>query len=245
MQEYMKNLLLTKIRLSAYFWLFYVMFFFLSLSLPRVKFNSGALTLFSVNSFLYGFYIAPILGAQKARIEELHKIVRSEANALFSIMLRFKNLPAGFRTELQDMVKHYVDVKLKSQKADGGEKEYEALIGYCLEYKGEHQPIVDKTLDALVANQQNRTNFSMQFNNRVYANEWQIMAILFAITLGFVLLIDIGNVPILHIVRALLCTGLSMLILILVKLSTLTHKKAKQMWVPLKKLRETRFYRID
>lgn len=241
----MKQFLLVKVRLSVYFWIFYIIYFGLSIALPHIKFDSGALTLFSVNSFLYGFYIAPILSAQKARIEDLHKIVRSEANALFSIMLRFKNLPDDLRSELQGMVKRYVDVKLRAKKADGAEKEYEALIGYCLNYKGEYQTVIDKTLDGLVANQQNRTNFAMQINNKVYANEWQIMAILFAITLGFILMIDISTTPLLHVVRALLCTGLSMLILILVKLGTLTHKKAKQMWVPLKKLRDTRFYRID
>lgn len=85
----------------------------------------------------------------------------------------------------------------------------------------------------------------MQYANKVFANEWHIMAILFSITLGFILLIDIGDNDALHIVRALLCTGLTMLILILLKLSTLTHKKANQMWDPLKKLRDTDFYRID
>lgn len=241
----MRKFFLVNIRLSTYFWIFFLLFVSLSVFLPGRKFDSGALTLFSVNSFLYGFYIAPILGAQKARIEELHRIVRSEANALFSIMLRFKNLPDKLRSELQEMIISYVQVKLRTKKASSGENEYEALIGYCLRYKGEHQPIIDKTLDSLVTNQQNRTNFAMQVNNKVYANEWQIMSILFSITLGFILLIDIADTPVLHIVRALLCTGLSMLILILVKLGTLTHKKANQMWDPLKKLRDTRFYRID
>jgi hypothetical protein len=241
----MMNFLLVKIRLSTWFWIFCILYVSLSVLLPGVKFDSGALTLFSVNSFLYGFYIAPILGAQKARIEDLHRIVRAEANALFSIMLRFKTLPVKLRTELQNLVNDYVNVKLKTKEAAGAEKEYEALISYCLNYKGEHQPIIDKTLDSLVTNQQNRTNFAMQINNKVYANEWQIMSILFSITLGFILLVDIGDATVLHVVRALLCTGLSMLILILVKLSTLTHKKAKQMWDPLKKLRDTRFYRID
>jgi len=36
-----------------------------------------------------------------------------------------------------------------------------------------------------------------------------------------------------------------MLIVNLVKLNTLTHKKAKQMWGPLQKLIDTDFYRID
>ena len=96
-----------------------------------------------------------------------------------------------------------------------------------------------------MANQKNRTDFTMQAGNKVYANEWHIMAILFTITLGFILSINVANILILHIVRALLCTGLTMLILILVKLSTLTHKRAKQMWQPLQKLLSTHFYQID
>jgi len=213
--------------------------------LPGQKFDSSALTLFSVNSFLYGFYIAPILSAQKGRIEEMHRIVRAEANALFSLVLRLAHLPSNLRNELQEMVSAYIQSELKEAKPSGGETRYESLITFCLKYKGPHQEDVDKTLDALVANQQNRTNLSMQLSNKVYSNEWMVMSVLFSITLGFILLIDISNTPLLHIVRALLCTGLTMLIIILLKLSTLTHKKAREMWTPLKKLTDTRFYRFD
>lgn len=241
----MKDLLLVKIRLSVYFWLLFAIFLILSFALPGYKFEAGVLTLFSVNSFLYGFYIAPILSAQKSRIDELHKIIRSEANALFSLVLKLKKLPPDLRNRLQAMVKEYIHAKLRQKKANGGEKEYEDLITFCVEYRGEHREYMDKLLEALVANQQNRTNFNMQAANRVYSNEWHIMAILFSITLGFILVLDIGSDPVMHIVRALLCTGLTMLIVILVKLSTLTHKRAKQMWAPLRKLTETNFYRID
>lgn len=241
----MKKLLLVKIRLSTYFWLFIFVYTIASLLTPGHTFDSGALTLFSVNSFLYGFYIAPILSAQKARIEELHRIIRAEANALFSIVLHLKKLPKELRNELQAMIAKYIRTKLKHRLAVAGEKEYEALITFCVDYKGENQAEVDKLLDGLIANQQNRTNFSMQADNKVFANEWHIMAILFSITLGFILSIDIGHEAIFHIVRALLCTGLTMLILILIKLSTMTHKKANMMWNPLRKLVETNFYRVD
>ncbi len=241
----MKTLLLTKIRLSNYFWIFFVTFLFASVKIHGRTFDAGALTLFSVNSFLYGFYIAPILGAQKARIEELHRIIRAEANALFSMALHLKKMPTELRKEIQTMITAYVRAKLKHKLATAGEKEYEALITFAVDYKGKEQPEIDKLLEALIGNQQNRTNFSMQAENKVFINEWQIMAILFSITLGFILNVNIGTTPTLHIVRALLCTGLSMLILILVKLSTMTHKKANQMWLPLKKLVETNFYRID
>lgn len=181
---------------------------------------------------------------KKARIEEFHRIIRSESNALFSLVLHLKKLPPTLRNELQSLVVDYIHAKLRNTKKNG-EKQYEALITYCIDYRGSHHEEVDKTLEALIANQQNRTNFTMQVRNIVFANEWQIMAILFSITLGFILTIQISSEPIFIIIQALLCTGLTMLIVILVKLNTLTHKKAKQMWDPLKKLVETNFYRID
>lgn len=221
-----------------------MLYLVLSKLLPNYTFESGTLTLFSVNSFLYGFYISPILGAQKARIEELHRIVRAEANSLFSLVLHLKKLPKELRNDMQALVIGYIHAKLR-QKNNGGEKEYEKLISFCIEYKGDQQDQIDKTLDSLIANQQNRTNFAMQLANKVFANEWQIMAILFSITLGFILTIKISDEPIFIVIQALLCTGLTMLIVILIKLNTLTHKKAKQMWEPLKKLVDTNFYRID
>lgn len=71
------------------------------------------------------------------------------------------------------------------------------------------------------------------------------MIVLFSITLGFILFLNTGELPIFKIVSAFLCTGLTMLLVILVKLSTLTHKKAKQIMLPMQKLLETHFYRFD
>lgn len=212
---------------------------------PDVKFESGALTLFSVNSFLYGFYIAPILAAQKARIEELHRIVRSEANAVFAMVLGLKKLPPALRNDLQAMFKDYLKACVRERAPAEGEKVYERLISYCLNYSGKHQTEIDKLLDKLVANQQNRTNFSMQMRNKVYSNEWMIMVLLFSVTLTFILLMDAASGYVYQILAALLCTGLTMLLIILLKMSTLTHKKAKLIWDPYKKLIDSHFYRID
>lgn len=240
----MKHLLLNKIRLSWYFVFFFVFYFILLAFLPRYKFEAGALTLFSVNSFLYGFYISPILSAQKARIEDLHRIVRAESNAIFSIMLASKDLSKNVRNELQAMFSIYLQHCTKD-KFPQAEKEYEKIISYCLDFEGKEEEKVDKLLEKIVANQQNRTNFTMQITNKVYSNEWMIMAVLFSITLSFVLLLDTGSGLVIRAVTALLCTGLSMLMLILIKLSTLTHKKARQVWEPFKTLLETHYYRID
>jgi hypothetical protein len=241
----MKYLLLQKIRLTQYFIGLFVIFSVLVLITPDKKFESGALTLFSVNSFLYGFYIAPILGAQKGRVEELHKIVRSEANAIFAMVISLKRLPKHLRNDIQEMFINYLKSSIRQQKPAEGEEKYEQLLTYCLEYEGEHADEIDKLLDKLVANQQNRTNFSMQMTNKVFNNEWMIMFILFSITLSFILFLDAGQGIVYQFLTAVLCTGLTMLLVILVKMSTLTHKKARQIWDPYKKLIDSHFYRID
>jgi hypothetical protein len=240
----MRHPLLSRVRLSWFFVILFILFGSLVIFLPRYKFESGALTLFSVNSFLYGFYISPILNAQKARIEELHKIVRAEANAIFAMVLMTKNMTKDERTDLQNMFTNYMQGNIRGHRKFA-ETAYERLITFAMEYKGKDQGTVDKLLDKLVANQQNRTNLNMQLNNRVFANEWMITLMLFSITLSFVLLLDTGSSQVLRLVTALLCTGLSMLLIILAKLSTLTHKKAREIWTPFQKLLASRFYRID
>jgi hypothetical protein len=236
---------LTRIRLTHILFLLFIGFLLIVSFSPGLVFTSGALTLFSVNSFLYGFYIAPILGAQKGRIEELHKIVRSESNAIFAMVLGLKKLPKEIRNEIQEMFISYIKHTTGNKNPLKSEEDYERLITYCLEYEGPYQPEIDKLLDRIVANQQNRTNFSMQIANRVYSNEWMIMLVLFSITLSFVVLLNAGSNYVYKVLAALLATGLSMLLVILLKMSTLTHKKALQMWEPYKKLVDSHFYRID
>jgi len=236
---------LLKIRLSHYFFILLGLFTALAFTLDTKNFTSPALTLFSVNSFLYGFYIAPILSGQKARIDELQKVIRSEANALFGLLIKTKKLNDEQRSTYQTMFEDYIKKSLKQRRPAEGEEEYEKLISESLTYKGSDQDKVEKILEGLVANQQNRSTLSMQLKNKVYSNEWWVMFVLFSITLGFILFLDIGTSWQMRFVKAFLCTGLTMLIVILIKLSTLTHKKAKELWQPLEKLLHTRFYRID
>jgi hypothetical protein len=238
--------LLKKIRLSWFFFGFFTLYLFAQEVWISVRtFDAGSLTLFSVNSFLYGFYISPVLGAQKTRIEELAKIIRAEANALFEMLLRTKKLGSATRDKVQDLFEDYVHACLRQRKVAEGEEQYEKLISYCLNYDGKDKETIEKILNALILNQANRSNLAMQLRNRVFSNEWWIMLVLFSITLGFILFMNVGTDFAMHAVKALLCTGLTMLMINLLKLSTLTHKKAKNLWDPMQKLVDTRFYRID
>jgi len=238
-------IILLQTRLSWFFLGFFFLFLDLALLLKGVTFTPAALTLFSVNSFLYGFYIAPVLSAQKARTDELARIVRAEANALFDILLKTKKLPRKSRNHIQDLVESYMRASFKQRKTAAGEDEYEKLIGYCLDYRGKDPEQVEKILNGLVLNQQNRSTLAQQLGNKVFNNEWMIMLVLFSITTGFVILLDVKENFVMQLVKALLCTGLSMLMINLLKLSTLTHKKARHIWDPLDKLSTSRFRRID
>jgi hypothetical protein len=46
-------------------------------------------------------------------------------------------------------------------------------------------------------------------------------------------------------VAALLCAGLTLLLLILQKLNSLSHKRAKQIWTPFDRLLATNLKQID
>lgn len=239
---------LLRTRLSLFFISFFVVYLDLAIILDNVAFTSAALTLFSVNSFLYGFYIAPVLAAQKLRNDELAKIIRAEANAIFDILLKTKTLPRKSRNHLQDLIENYLQASFWQRKPAEGEAEYEKVISYCLDYDSKDQKDKDqvgKILDGLVANQINRSSLSQQLGNKVFSNEWMIMLVLFSITICFVLLLEVKDNLMMQLVKALLCTGLSMLMVNLLKLSTLTHKKAHHIWDPLDKLVTSRFRRID
>lgn len=235
-----------KVRLSWFFFIFLAIYLGSTFIVKGAVFTPAALTLFSINSFLYGFYISPILSVQKQRIDDLSRSIRAEANAIFDILIKTKRLPRRSRNIMQDMCEDYLSASFAQRKPAEGEDEYERLITYCLNYSGHAPEIIDKILEKLVANQQNRSALAMQLGNKVYSNEWWIMLVLFSITLGFVLFLNIQHDSlIMHFVKALLCTGLSMLMINLLKLSTLTHKKAKNIWDPLDKLKTSRFRRID
>ncbi|MDB5166369.1 MAG: rane protein of unknown function [Candidatus Saccharibacteria bacterium] len=241
----MRQFFLIRIRLTTYFMFFLLLFLVLVFVLPKTTFSSGALTLFSVNSFLYGFYLAPILTSQKARIDDLHRTARSEANAIFEMALSLKNLPTELRNGLQTAFDDYLKTCSKQRRPGQGEKQYESLIGFCVSYSGDNEAEIKSLLEKLVKNQQNRTQFSMLLANKIFSHEWIIMLVLYGITTGFILTIKTGDEVIYRIIAGLLAAGLTMLVVIVVKLSTLTHKRAHDAWKPYQRLLQTRYYSID
>lgn len=241
----MKTFLLTKVRLSAYYPVFFAAFLGVILATPKISLSGGQLTLLTVNSFLLAFYLGPIMSAQKQRLDDLAKAIRGEAIAFFSIAIQSQDMTPEVKRHVKGMSKQYLESCLYTRRFEKSEFEYETLLRYCIDYKGKSQEQVDKVQQLLIDNQQNRSQIQAQLQMNVYSHEWFVLIALSAITISYIIVIDYGQNILLNLVAALLCTGLSLLLLILEKLNSLTHKKALPIWKPFEKLLDTDFKRID
>jgi hypothetical protein len=231
----LKHFLLTRVRLTQYLFIFAVVFFVISLFLPKIELQGAALTLFSVNSFLYGFYISPIINAQRVRIDQLHRLVVVEVNKLEELLQYSRRMEPEFHAVIDTAIKAYSKVAAKGG-ADIGRSEFNSLVSIIVGYKGDVKDPHKEMLKSVFAAQQNRAEIKLLVESKVFSNEWIVMAILFAITIAFILLTRLPGIAFLQIIPAILCAGLSMLIVILIKMSTLTHKRAKTIWVPLEEI---------
>jgi hypothetical protein len=239
------NRLLKHVRLTYYYPVLFVVFLAVILNVHKIAMSGGPLTLFSVNSFLLAFYLGPIMSGQKQRIDDLSKTVRAEAIAFLNITVHDRDLSPTHRDELRKLIRQYLSACAHSHRPDEGEREYERLIAYCLEIEGRDEGNVQKIIDALVANQQNRGQLSTLMRAAVYSHEWVVLLVLFTITISYIALIDYGGSMLLNVVAALLCAGLTLLLLILQKLNSLTHKRAKQVWTPFDRLLSSNLKQID
>lgn len=234
-----------KIRLSVMFVLLVVAFFIAIFFINKSPLSAGALALFSVNTFLLAFYISPIISGQKARIDELGKITHAEALLLYKVIMNAHSLPKRTYHEFKQKIDSYISSRIDNSNPLAGEKEYEELISYCIDYDGKDKDIIHNLEASLIDNQTNRSNLNAGFRNVVYSHEWIVILILFSVSMFFILQIDFGKSLFLHFVDALLASGLTLILLILEKLSTLTHKKAKHIYDTYKKLLATDFREID
>lgn len=240
----MKNFLLYKIPLTNYFIFLIIIFFTISYFTHGIELNRATLTLFSVNSFLYGFYISPIVRAQRDRIDTLHKLVRIEASKLYEIALYSVRLEPAQHKRYMHKLKNYTQAAYLDHDTQA-EAEFQDYMGELIKYDGDQKDPYKEILKQSFYIQQTRTEINRLLTDKVYRNEWLVMMILFSITITFILMIQLPENSLLEAVPPILCAGLSMLTVILVKMSTLSHKRARSIWDPLKTLIDSRFHYIN
>lgn len=235
----MKSLL--KLRLSHIFILSFVVFMaWLSLVDPVVL-TDGQIALFSVTSILFGFYFGPILSSQKTRVEVIKDTLRKEGKAILNILAHAHMLSPGDRHQLKVRVKVYLESIAGNTSISTDNLYYDELLRFVRHGKFRDDSVAGAIYKEVLKTQDNRDTLEEAYGSKLYSHEWMVMSVLFAITLYFILQTDYGEALFFRVMLAVLCAGLIMLVAILVKYATLTHKEAKQAWAPLKKLLEKHF----
>jgi hypothetical protein len=236
---------LLDIRLSYIYPLLFGLFFGLLSVIEPQKLTPGQLALYSVNTFLFGFYFSPILGAQKNRIEALNQTVRQEAMVILDILAQSHLLKPEVRHQLKLRLRLYVNSINGNQKVRADNHYYDELLRFSKQKEFQNNTVMDTIYTRIARSQENRDTLQSLFFSKVYSHEWMVMLVLFAVTIYFIIQTDYGNTVLFRGLMAIFCTGVSLMLIILVKYASLTHKHAKKMWRPLQDLIRDHFEDVE
>lgn len=205
--------------------------------------SPGQLALFSVNSFLFGYYFAPLLAAQKGRVGQLNSVARQETMVLLDILTQSHLLSDKTRKELKLKLAVYLQSIIYNKNIQADNPYYDELLHYTKQnkVKADDQAVLDTIYARISKTQETRDNLNNLFRAKVYSHEWLVASVLFGITFYFSIQTKFGDSLFFMIVLAILMTGLGMLMMILVKFATLSHKEAKRMWQPMRELQIKHF----
>ncbi len=221
------------IRLSYLYPSLFVLFVVVLTYINHIQLTPGQLALFSVNTFLFGFYFSPILNGQKARVDSLAKTVRKETMMILDVLAQSHLLPANVRHELKVKLKAYIESIAGDSSIQADNPYYDELLRFTKQADYKDDPVMNNIYNQVSKTQENRDELNNLYQSKLYSHEWLVLLVLFSVTLFFVLQTDYGNVLFFRLLLAILCTGFTLLMVILVKYATLTHKQAKRIWVPL------------
>jgi hypothetical protein len=226
-----------KIRLSLIFLLSFALFWIFLSQYEPADLTDGQIALFSVTSILFGFYFGPILDSQKRRVETIAGILRSEVRTILDIMAHAHLLEIHDRKELKARLKVYTDSVLEARaRITTDNPYYDELLRFVKQAKFKENSVMDNIYSEISETQDHRDELEAAIKSKLYSHEWMVLMVLFSITLYFILQTDYGNTLFFRSVLAILCSGLIMLLAILWKYATLTHKKAASAWDPLEEL---------
>ncbi len=232
---------LLRIRISLISALLLCLFGAVVLFLPQMKLTAGQLALFSVNSFLFGYYFAPLLSAQKSRVAALITTIRQEQMVILDVLTQSHLLSDRIRHQLKIRLRVYLESILANDKVSADNRFYDELLYFIKQVKGEDAGVAGTIYDRICKTQANRDAMNNLFAAKVYSHEWLVATVLWGITLFFALQTDYGHNPFFGLMLVILATGLTLLMVIMVKFATLTHKEAKRMWQPLRDLLKNHF----
>ena len=236
---------LLNIRLSYIYPSLFVLFFIILSIMHPATLTPGQIALYSVNTFLFGFYFSPLLSAQKGRVELLNSVIRQEVMTILDILGQSHLLKNKDRHALKIRLKAYVDSIYKNPKVSPDNVYYDELLRFTKQNKFKKDSVMDVIYNRVAKTQENRDTMQSLFSSKVFSHEWLVVLVLFSVTIYFVMQTDYSDLLLFRILLAILCTGITLMLVILLKYATLTHKQAKRMWHPMEELIQHHFEDIN
>jgi hypothetical protein len=236
---------LLNIRLTYIYPILFVIFMVVLSYLQPAKLTTGQLALYSTNTFLFGFYFLPLLSSQKTRIDNLSTTLRSEATTILDILAQLHLLKPALRHEIKVRLKVYLDSIYKNTAISADNAYYDDLLRFTREDRFKGDPVMETIYTRVSKTQENRDTLNRYLTTGVFSHEWLVALVLFFITIYFVMQTNYDGVFFFRMLLAILCTGITLMLIILIKYATLTHKYAKRMWLPLLYLMKGHFDDIE
>lgn len=175
----------------------------------------------------------------------LIKAVRQEEMVILDILAQSHLLSPKERHDLKIRLKSYLDSIKGNENVTADNLYYDELLRFTKQEKFKDNQVMDVIYGRLAKTQENRDNLSNLYKTKLFSHEWLVVTVLFAVTLYFSMQTDYGDSLFFRIMLAVLCTGITMLMVILIKYATLTHKLAKRIWEPLHTLDRDHFEDVD
>lgn len=160
---------------------------------------------------------------------------------ILDILTHAHLLKESTRHTLKVKLKAYLDSIIGNYNISADNEYYDELLYWLKHVKNDDEQVLNQIYSEVSKTQDHRSDISNLLASKVYSHEWLVASVLFSITLYFALMTNFGDSLFFGMMLAILCAGLCMLMTILVKFATLTHKEAKRMWDTLKQLEKDHF----
>ncbi len=131
-------------------------FVFIVLTIKQTKLTSGQLALFSVNTFLFGYYFAPLLSSQKARVASLITAARQEEMVILDILTQSHLLSKSERHRLKLRLRIYVTSVIGNTSVRADNPYYNELLYFATPNRSKDQPVMGVIYERISRTQINR-----------------------------------------------------------------------------------------
>ena len=217
--------------------IYFILFFILALLIKPIGLDGGLLTLLSVASFLFGFYIAYAINRAKDRHKSVLDQLRSADGLFINCKIQMEVFDDSVQKEFIKKVDYYLttSVDYKLIDTEKSSPEFFEIIDYVtnLKTKNDRESQARANVIGELENlSEKRTILEILAKDKISRTEWIVIISLFLILLYFLYNISIVGFSG-YVIKSVLATTFALLLILLSKFDNLSWKENRWIWEPL------------